>query len=187
MRFVRASNIIWCVLFCALLISFSGYKGCGGHHRPTAQAQNKGKKLYGEIYKGADGKFYTRSHDDDSAFLWWVFVASSSDSTTGARSSGSFLPAGSWIPTTTPPSGPTATREVVLEEESGKPTEEVEEATEVPSDEVITEETTESEVEATESESTTGEGTSSGESGSSSDTGSSDAGGSDGGGDGGSD
>ena len=148
---MRFANVIRIALLCAFLVPFYGCSGCG-HVRPGHADQRKShKKLYGKLYKGSDGKYYVRSHhagsrdDVNDYFVWWILITDSSNS------SGP-LGSGSWARIETPPVNPTATGQVVAEEENGTPTEEIERASDVPSDEVVTEETTEAEVDAVESE-----------------------------------
>ena len=137
---------------------------------PSSSQKHQPKKEYSKIYRASDGHYYARSHDR-SGFSDWEFVDSG-----GGENSGSFSN-GSWSRVSSTPSGMTATSKVV-EEEGGKPTNEVEEESAEPSNEEITESTTEGEAEGMDSSADSG----SDSSGGSGDSGSSDGGGGDGGG-----
>jgi hypothetical protein len=150
-------GILGLILFIVLVLS-------GGNSSATHRA----RKEYGKIYRANDGRYYTRSHDS-GGFADWEYVDSG-----GGDSSGSFS-GGSWSRVSSTPSGLTATSEVV-EEEGGKPTNEVDEESAEPSNEEITESTTESEADGMDSSADSGSD-SSGDSG--------DSGGGDSGGDGG--
>lgn len=131
------------------------------------------KKQYGLIYQGSDGKYYTRSynphsqttnrHDDGGQdFYWWMYMGDkspiSANGSSVARSSSTGT--GNWARASAPPTGLTSTSKVV-EEEDGKPTEEVEEETPTTDENAVSEQTTETEAENAESASSeTAEGTS---------------------------
>jgi hypothetical protein len=135
-----------------------------------SSATHGARKEYGKIYRSNDGRYYARSHDS-GGFSDWEYVDSG-----GGDSSGSFS-SGSWSRVSSTPSGMTATSKVV-EEEGGKPTNEVDEESAEPSNDEITESTTESEADGMDSSADSG----SDSSGDSGDSGGGDSGGDSGGG-----
>jgi hypothetical protein len=110
-----------------------------------SSATHRARKEFGKIYRANDGRYYTRGHDR-GGFSDWEYVDAG-----GGDSSGSFS-GGSWSRVSSTPSGMTATSKVV-EEEGGKPTNEVEEESAEPGNEEITEATTESEADSMDSSS----------------------------------
>ncbi len=146
------SKLVLMITFILVLI----LTGCDG--QPTQQRHNRQarakKKEFGRVYQSADGTCYTRSHHD-SEFWYWMYVMNSSSPITGSspsNTSPSSLSGGSWVRTSSFPSGLTATPKVV-EENEGKPSEVEEDATEaeVTQGETIEENTTEAEAESAES------------------------------------
>ena len=120
----------------------------GSNSNRSSSQRHLPKKEYGKIYRANDGRYYTRSHDS-GGFADWEYVDSG-----GGDGSGSFR-GGSWSRVSSTPSGMTATSKVV-EEEGGKPTNEVDEESAEPSNEEITESTTESEADGMDSSADSG-------------------------------
>jgi hypothetical protein len=173
----RKSNATLCCMFVPLLALAGCSQGGRGHH----------KKCYGQIYHGTDGNYYTRSYDDGELWYWvYVDASSSSSSSVATRSTMPSFSSGSWTRISTTPTGLIPTSKVV-EEEDGKPTQEVEDEGVVADEETITESTTESDVASLEadSESDASDSASDSDGGSSSSDSGGDSGGDASGGDGG--
>ena len=96
-------------------------------------------KRHGRVYTDENQKKYVRSYDDGQ-FWYWMYMAPDTSSSTSVTSRSSSLTSGNWIRVSNPPSNLTATSKVVTEE-NGKPTEEIQEETEVANEDVVTEET----------------------------------------------
>lgn len=158
-RFVIVFMLCFIVLIFIVIVRSSG---------PHSSRTHQPKKEFGKIYRSEDGHYYTRSHDR-GGFSDWEYIDSG-----GGDGSGS-LSGGSWSRVSSTPSGMTVTSKVV-EEEGGKPTNEVEEESAEPSSEEIGESTTEREADGMDS---------SADSSSDSSADSGDSGGGDSGGDGG--
>lgn len=163
----------------AIALASCGESSYTGNHR----------QVYGRVYHGSDGNYYTRSYDDGQ-FWFWMYVMNSGSSS--SSSSSSSLSGGSWVRMTSPPaSGSLTPTSMVVVERNGQPTEEVEEATAETEEATIDENTEASEAAGIETEADSsadsfGDGASDssagGDSGSMGDAGGGDAGG---GGDGG--
>ncbi len=119
----------------------------GVNSRGNSSRNHPPSKEFGKIYRAADGRYYTRSHDRNG-FSTWEFVGDSG-SGEGAFSKGS------WLRVATPPAEMAATSKVVAEED-GKPTAQVEEESAATQSEEVTASTTESQAEAMDSASNSG-------------------------------
>jgi uncharacterized membrane protein YgcG len=155
-------------------------------------AQPAHKKHYGTLYHSStDGHYYARSYDDSTQqFIFWMLIWPNLTSSSSPMINVGPMSGASWAQVAKAPADLSSTSKVVAEE-NGKPTEEVEEQSEVPEADVVDETTTESEAEAAEPEAAGSEGssestdsgtTSEGSGDSSGDSGGGDAGGDAGGG-----
>ena len=166
------SGLIVGVLVAFILI----FVAIGAISRLASSKRHQPKKEFGKIYRAPDGHYYARSHDR-SGFSDWEYTGGDAGGGDGSFSGGS------WTRVQSTPSGLTATSKVV-EEEGGRPTNEVEEESAETNGDEITESTTESEADGMDSAADSA----SDSGGDSGDSGGGDSGGGDGGGgDGGSD
>jgi hypothetical protein len=121
----------------ALALSALALAGCSREEAHAARRHHH-RAQYSRIYQDTKGAYYTRSYGDDGDFWYWMYIAQSDSSSSSSRNQ---LGSGSWSQIQSFPPGLTATSRVVPDEE-GKPTEEVEEVSAVPENEVVTETTT---------------------------------------------
>ena len=137
-------------------------KGCDSQPQVSKVIKHK-KKEFGRIYYGSDGHYYVRSHKPGMVtgdnFTFWMFYGGSDYGTNRDFSRGSWTP----VSARSLPETLAASSEFV-EEEEGKPTQEIEEESAIANDEAIELNTTEAEADSAE----TGDSSSGGEAGGSS-------------------